>query len=158
MNFDMKSVLLALLALSTFVVAEPVAFCWKASSSEVSGYRIYKCDVNNRMFVKTSTDTKAIIDVAGGESVFITAFRGVLESDPSEALVFTLQESHGLAAWKNVAKASPTESRYFTRIKTLIATQPLPLVPGNSMSIPEPPSAPVIDSNPLEDPTNDPKS
>ncbi len=140
------------LALSIFVSAEPAAVSWTGSSDDVDGYRIYKGDLNSRVFVSATSETDAIIDAADGESFFVTAWRGTLESDPSDILSLEFQDSDNLSSWKRVSQAAPGGLRYLTRFKARTAPQPAPLVPGNSTSIPSPPSDlgldPVLAINP----------
>ena len=69
-----------LIGFSATIVAEPVSIHWSSNLDEVDGYRIYKGDANSRVFVKATTDTKATVDIVDGESLFVTAFHGVLES------------------------------------------------------------------------------
>ena len=99
--------------------------------------------------MEATTDIRATIDIVSGDSVFITAFRGVLESEPSEALLLTLQESNDLAVWKDVARTSPAEAlAILPDSDTKQCHNRSPLVLGNSTSIPESPGAPSIDLAP----------
>jgi glycerophosphoryl diester phosphodiesterase len=113
---------------------------WTSSPDEVDGYRIYKGDANNRVFVEATTETRAAVDMLDGESLFLTAFRGVLESEPTHVLTFALQASSDLTDWQRVAQAAPTGPQYFTRFKIEEEAQPAPLVANNSTSLPAAPS------------------
>jgi len=63
-NPVMETAAILFLTLSAFVGPESAAISWTASPDEVDGYRIYKGDVNSRVFVGTTSDTKATVDVA----------------------------------------------------------------------------------------------
>lgn len=115
--------------------AKPVSVSW-SNLEDIDGYRIYKGDVNQRVFAGATTHTRAAVDIADGESLFVTAYRGVLEGEPSHALSFELQESDDLLRWERVAVEQPRGPRYFTRFKAVTSEQPAPLVPNNSSAIP----------------------
>jgi glycerophosphoryl diester phosphodiesterase len=119
--------------------AELVAVHWNANLDAVDGYRIYKGDALSRTFVRTTTDTKASIDMADGESLFVTAFRGVLESQASGALLFEHQDSGDLLHWERTALPAPTGPQYFTRFKVRTSAQPATLVPTNLAILPQTP-------------------
>lgn len=135
----MKTTIL-LMGCCVSIFAEPVSVSWSDSLDEADGYRIYKGDVNQRVFLGSTIHASATVDMADGETLFVTAYRGVLESEPSQALGFELQESVDLLGWDHVAQAMPRGLRYFTRFKVRTSEQPPPLVPTNSTSIPQPPA------------------
>ncbi len=112
---------------------------WTSSLGEVDGYRIYKGDANNRVFVEATTEPRVSVDMLDGESLFLTAFLGVLESEPTHVLTFVLQASSDLTDWQQVAQAAPTGPHYFTRFKIEERPQPAPLVANNSTSLPAAP-------------------
>jgi glycerophosphoryl diester phosphodiesterase len=135
----MKTTTLFLTGSCVLILAAPVSVHWSSHPDEVDGFRIYKGDINQRVFVRATTRTRATVDVADGESLFVSAFRGVLESEPSDASVFELQESDDLLRWDHVAKPQAGGSQYFTRFKAETSAQPVPLVPSNSASLPPTP-------------------
>lgn len=137
----MKTTTILSMALCALAGAEPasVSVSWSGSLDGAYGYRIYKGNVNNREFVKATTETHTTVGIADGESLFVTAYRSVLESEPSDALVFELQDSNDLVGWRHVAQPEPSGSRYFTRFNVQTSAQPPPLVPTNSTSIPQVP-------------------
>jgi glycerophosphoryl diester phosphodiesterase len=144
----MKSTTILLSACCAWASAEPVSVRWSNNLDEVDGYRIYKGDANSRVFVKTATDTNAFVDIADGESLFVVAFRGVLESEPSEALIFELQNSRDLVAWNHIARPEPIGSSYFTRFKVQTSAQPVLPTPTNASIIPKTPLAPGLNPAP----------
>lgn len=132
----MKTTTIFSMAFCAFVGAEPVSVRWSSNPDAVDGYRIYKGDANGRVFIKATTDTKASVDMADGESLFVAASRGVLESEPSEALVFEFQDSTDMLDWNHVAQAEPVAPRYFTRFKVQTSEQPVTPTPTNAAILP----------------------
>lgn len=135
----MKVTTLILIGLCGSIGAQPVSLQWGGGPEAIDGYRIYKGDVTGRMFEMASTGPAALVDVADGESVFVTAFRGVLESQASEVMVFELQHSTDLWQWNPVESPEPAGPRYFTRFKAETRPQPETVIPTNASLLPQAP-------------------
>jgi glycerophosphoryl diester phosphodiesterase len=135
----MRTTIMILMGICVPLGAEPVSVRWNANPDEVDGYRIYKGDVNHRSFVKTTADTKAAIEMADGDSLFVTSFRGVIESQASVALVFEHQDTKDLLDWKRIALPEPVGPHYFTRFKVETTAQPATLAPTNLGLLPQTP-------------------
>jgi glycerophosphoryl diester phosphodiesterase len=137
----MRKMTMVVIGFCAPICAESVAVDWSGNPDVIDGYRIYKGDVNGRAFVKATTDSKALIDIADGESLFVTAFRGVLESQPSVALDFEHQDSDDLLHWNHIVQPVPTGRQYFTRFKVQTSAQPATTPPTNLAILPQPPLA-----------------
>jgi glycerophosphoryl diester phosphodiesterase len=135
----MRTTAIILMVFCIQLDADPVSVHWSANLDAVDGYRIYKGDANSRAFVRTTTDTKVSTGMTDGESLFVTAFRGVLESQASEALVFEHQDSTDLLHWKKITQPEPTGLQYFTRFKVRTSAQPLSIIPTNVAILPQTP-------------------
>ncbi|MDP3850663.1 MAG: glycerophosphodiester phosphodiesterase [Luteolibacter sp.] len=151
----MKTTTILTMAFCAFASAEPVSVRWSSNPEAVDGYRIYKGDANGRVFIKATTDTKAFVDIADGDSLFVAASRGVLESQPSEALVFKLQESNDLRHWDPVAQPSPSGAQYFTRFKVQTVAQTVLPTPTNAAILPQKPLDPGVNPAPGSTPPPD---
>lgn len=135
----MKTTVFLLILSSAWGVADPVAVRWDPSSDEVDGYRLYKGDVNARTFVSATNEAGASALVEDGESLFVSSFWGVLESQASEILEFELQGSSNLLHWDHPLQAEPVGPMYFTRFKVQGFPQPALPPPSNAAIIPQTP-------------------
>ena len=85
----------ALIYLSIFaflfrpMMAEPVGLEWDANppSEQVEGYRLYRVlsDEESELLTQVPSTT-AIVELNQGDTVFVTAYRGTEESQPSQPL------------------------------------------------------------------------
>jgi glycerophosphoryl diester phosphodiesterase len=116
--------------------AEPIAVHWNSNPDEVDGYRLYKGNAETRVFMGATTDHSASVELADGESLFVSSFRGTLESLPSEMLAFELQESANLFHWNHVSQPEPSGVQYFTRFKVVTSAQVVSPVPTNAVVLP----------------------
>ena len=147
-NPTMRTIVIIFMTLCVSTIADPVSLQWTGNSDAVDGYRIYKGDANSRQFVKAVTGSKSSIDVADGDSLFVTAFRGVLESQASVALGFEHQASSDLLLWKRASQLVPGGPRYFTRFKVRTSAQPESMIPTNLAFLPQVPLGLKLGSTP----------
>ena len=128
------------LGLCAWINAETASIQWQCDGGLVDGYRIYRGDAESRMFEMATTSCKASIGLNDGETLFVTSYRGVLESEPSGLLAFELEDSNDLHRWRRVSRADPSGGRYFTRFKVQSQAQPTGVMPSNAAILPPSPS------------------